>query len=87
MPLVLSIALPTAAMVWKQPLHATPFHIGEFALIVPAYLICGWNVLTTAARNLLRGQVADETFLMTIATLGAMAIHQLPEAAAVMLSY
>lgn len=86
MPLVLPIALLTAAMVWKQPLPATPFHIGKFALIVPVYLIYGWNVLTTAAPNLLRGQVADETFLMTIATLGTMAIYQLPKAVAVISS-
>ncbi len=47
----------------------------------------GWTVLTTAGRNILRGQVFDENFLMTIATLGAIAIKQLPEAVGVMLFF
>jgi Cd2+/Zn2+-exporting ATPase len=55
--------------------------------LLPAYLICGWSVLTTAGRNILRGQIFDENFLMTIATLGAIAIHELPEAVGVMLFY
>ena len=44
-------------------------------------------MLTTAGRNILRGRVFDENFLMTIATLGAIAIHELPEAVAVMLFF
>jgi Zn2+/Cd2+-exporting ATPase len=44
-------------------------------------------VLKTAGRNILRGQIFDENFLMTIATIGALAIHQLPEAVAVMLFF
>ena len=53
----------------------------------PAYLISGWTVLKSAGRNIIRGQVFDENFLMTIATTGAIAIHKLPEAAGVMLFY
>jgi Zn2+/Cd2+-exporting ATPase len=56
-------------------------------VIIPAYLVSGWTVLKTAGRNILRGQIFDENFLMTIATLGALAIHQLPEALAVMLFF
>lgn len=48
---------------------------------------CGWSVLTSAGRNILRGKIFDENFLMTIATLGAIAIHELPEAVAVMLFF
>jgi Cd2+/Zn2+-exporting ATPase len=44
-------------------------------------------VLTNAGRNILRGQIFDENFLMTIATLGAIAIHELPEGVAVMLFF
>jgi Cd2+/Zn2+-exporting ATPase len=44
-------------------------------------------VLTTAGRNIVRGQIFDETFLMAIATIGAIAIHKLPEAVGVMLFY
>jgi Zn2+/Cd2+-exporting ATPase len=68
-------------------LHNTPFSIAEYAVFIPAYLLSGWSVLTHAGRNILKGQVFDENFLMTIATLGAIAIHQLPEAVGVMLFF
>lgn len=73
--------------VFEQPLHNTPFSIAEYAVFLPAYLLSGWGVLTSAGRNILKGQVFDENFLMTIATLGAIAIHQLPEAVGVMLFF
>ncbi|MCC5626443.1 heavy metal translocating P-type ATPase, partial [Nostoc sp. CHAB 5715] len=53
----------------------------------PAYLLSGWSVLKTAGRNILKGRIFDETFLMAVATLGAIAIHKLPEAVGVMLFY
>ncbi len=56
------------------------------AFCVP-YLIVGWDVLLGAARNIAHGQVFDEKFLMTAATLGAFAVGEYPEAAAVMLFY
>jgi Cd2+/Zn2+-exporting ATPase len=86
-PVLVAIALFAIAILLEHPLHNTPYHIGEFAVILPAYLLSGWTVLKTAGRNILRGQVFDENFLMTIATLGALAIHQLPEAVAVMLFF
>ncbi len=86
-PVVLSVALLSIAMVVEKPLHNTPYSVAEFAVIIPAYLMSGWTVLKTAGRNILRGQVFDENFLMTIATLGALAIHQLPEAVTVMLFF
>ena len=52
-----------------------------------AYLFLGWNVLKTAGKNLLRGRVFDENFLMGIATVGALVIGEFPEAAGVMLFY
>lgn len=60
---------------------------GEWLWFIPAYLWVGWGVLTTAGRRLLKGKALDENFLMTIATLGAIAIGELPEALAVMLFY
>ena len=73
------------------------FIIGEFTNLVPdnyslylfiaAYLILGWKILKTAATNLFRGNVFDENFLMSIATLGAFAIKEYPEAVGVMLFY
>lgn len=74
-------------LIFEEPLHNTPYSLGEYAVFIPAYLISGWSVLKTAGRNILRGQVFDENFLMTIATLGAIAIHKMPEAVGVMLFY
>lgn len=52
-----------------------------------AYLLVGGRVLRKAALNIKRGQVFDENFLMSLATIGAIAINQLAEAAGVMLFY
>ena len=57
------------------------------AAFVAGYLLLGWQVLVTAAKNLIRGRVFDENFLMGIATLGAFAIGEFPEAVGVMLFY
>jgi len=86
-PVIVVFILVIIGMVFKKPLHNTPYSIGEYALFIPAYLISGWKVLKAAGRNIFRGQVFDENFLMTIATLGALAIGQLPEAVAVMLFF
>ena len=56
------------------------------AFAVP-YLVIGWDVLWGAVRNIANGQVFDEKFLMAVATLGAFATREYPEAAAVMLFY
>ncbi len=56
-------------------------------VFVIGYLILGAGVLLTAAKNISRGQVFDENFLMAIATLGAFAIGMYPEAMGVMLFY
>lgn len=63
------------------------FEFIEYAIFLAAYLLAGWKVLYAALRNISRGQVFDENFLMTAATVGALAIHQLPEAVGVMLFY
>lgn len=59
----------------------------EFAFFAAAYIIIGGDVVLRAVKNLVRGQVFDEHFLMTIATLGAFAIQEYPEGVAVMLFY
>jgi Cd2+/Zn2+-exporting ATPase len=59
----------------------------RWGLFIPAYLLVGWPVLKLAGANLIRGRIFDENFLMTIATVGAIAIGELPEAVAVMLFY
>ena len=59
----------------------------ELAIYLVPYLAVGWPVLLKAARNIRNGQVFDENFLMTVASLGALAIGEYKEAAAVMLFY
>jgi Cd2+/Zn2+-exporting ATPase len=56
-------------------------------LFALAYMLIGGNVLLDAFKNILRGEVFDENFLMTIATIGAFVIGEYPEAVAVMLFY
>ncbi len=56
-------------------------------LFIVAYLILGGKVLKTALGNIRKGQVFDENFLMAVATLGAFAIREFPEAVGVMLFY
>jgi len=82
-----SIVLFILGMVFRSTLHDTPFSLGEYAVLLTAYLLSGWRVLWTALRNLFHGEVFDENFLMSIATLGAIAIHEIPEAVGVMLFY
>ena len=86
-PTVIAAILFLVGFIFNEPLHNTPFASAEYAVLIPAYLISGWSVLSTAGRNILRGQVFDENFLMTIATLGAIAIHEIPEGVAVMLFF
>mgnify|MGYP001624255021 FL=1 len=52
-----------------------------------AYVIIGYDIVLKAIRNISRGHVFDENFLMTIATIGAILIGELPEGVAVMLFY
>ncbi len=56
------------------------------AFLIP-YFVIGYDILLRAVRNIFGGQVFDENFLMSIATIGAFAIGELPEAVAVMLFY
>ena len=59
----------------------------ELALFTAAYAILGYDVLLYSFKNIVKGRVFDENFLMSAATLGAFAIGEYPEAAAVMLFY
>lgn len=83
-------------MLWRVMISAIllvaakflPF-TGIFELLVylVPYAIIGWDVLWRAARNIAHGQVFDENFLMALATIGAFATSEYPEAVAVMLFY
>ena len=66
------------------------FNIGTIATIVlcaVAYAIVGYDVLWQAAKNIIRGKIFDEHFLMSVATTGALALQDFREAVAVMLFY
>lgn len=56
-------------------------------LFIISYLVVGFEILKKAVRNIFRGKVFDENFLMAVATIGAFAIGEFPEAVAVMLFY
>ncbi|WP_063595281.1 heavy metal translocating P-type ATPase [Peribacillus simplex] len=59
----------------------------ELPLFIISYLLAGGDILLKAGKNIIRGQVFDENFLMSIATIGAFAIAKYPEAIAVMLFF
>lgn len=84
---VASSILFISGFAFESQLHNNFYSIAEYLVFIPAYLLAGWNVLISAGKNILKGKFFDENFLMTIATLGAFAIHKLPEAVAVMLFF
>jgi len=81
------VALFAIGLLFHDSLRETPYSIGKYLVFITAYLISGWGVLAKAFRNLLRRKFFDENFLMSVATLGAIAIKALPEAVAVMMFY
>ncbi len=82
-----ALVLTIVGVIFHDVLHETPLRLGEYAVFLTAYLLVGWPVLAGAARNIAHGRVFDEMFLMSIATIGAIVIHELAEAVAVMLFY
>ncbi|MDA3814394.1 MAG: heavy metal translocating P-type ATPase, partial [Candidatus Cloacimonetes bacterium] len=81
------ISILVVGISYKDSLHDTPYEFAEYLVFVTIYLLSGWGVLKTAALNIVKGQVFNEQFLMSVATLGAFAIHEMPEAVAVMVFY
>ena len=82
--LLLGAGLFTAALALEHVLGLWWLHLPVY---IAAYLLLGREVLTTAGKNLIKGHVFDENFLMSVATLGAFAIGEFPEAVGVMLFY
>jgi Cd2+/Zn2+-exporting ATPase len=74
-------------LIFQSQLEKTPYHIAEYIVFISLYLVSGWKVLLNAVRNIFKGMVFNEHFLMTLATGGAIAIHALPEAAGVMIFF
>lgn len=77
------LAAVALAIVWVLPLEG----VWEVCSYLLPYLLVGWDVLWSAGRNILQGQVFDEQFLMSIATVGAFALGEYAEGVAVMLFY
>ncbi|HBX48723.1 MAG TPA: cadmium-translocating P-type ATPase [Clostridiaceae bacterium] len=77
----ISFVIFLAANILKLP---EPYN---FILFFTSFLISGYEVILKAIKNILHGNVFDENFLMTIATIGAFSIKQYPEAVAVMIFY
>ncbi|NLA58722.1 MAG: heavy metal translocating P-type ATPase [Firmicutes bacterium] len=85
-PLITAGVLFILGLVYRIQLAAIGWW-AEYGVFLAAYLLVGRGVISAALRNLTHGQVFDENFLMTIATIGAFAIGELPEAVGVMLFY
>lgn len=81
-----SVALLASGILFSPGLHGK-YEALEYVIFLASYLLVGWKVVYTALVNLMHRDVFGESFLMTVATLGAIAIHQLPEAVGVMLFY
>lgn len=84
---VICICIAAVLLAAGLVLHHLDYWIPTLAVCVASYLLTGLRVLRKAGKNILHGQVFDENFLMCIATIGAFAVGEYPEAAAVMLFY
>lgn len=85
--IIFAAALFTAGLVFRRLLQSTSYGWAYYAVLLSSYFLVGWPVIRAAFANLRRGDVFGESFLMTISTVGAIAIKQLPEAVGVMLFY
>jgi len=81
-----SAVLFVAGLIVEHAFPAIPSWV-SIALYLVAYVVAGAQVIVSAFKNLSHGRIFDEQFLMTVATFGAIAIQQFPEAVAVMLFY
>ncbi len=93
--IIISAVLFFIALVvpFKELVHISAFNVPYNAeyinngIFILAYIIVGLEIVRKAIRNISRGKVFDENFLMTVATLGAFGVGEFPEAVAVMLFY
>ena len=90
--IISAVLLAIAWSIEHFSLFPTFLAVGEFDLqalllfLIP-YFVIGYSVLWRAARNIVRGQIFDENFLMSIATIGAFVTGEYAEAVFVMLFY
>jgi Cd2+/Zn2+-exporting ATPase len=79
--------LAASAVLWGLAYTLPSGGAAQIALYLVAYALAGWAPLGAAVRNIARGEIFDENFLMAVATVGAVAIGEYPEAVAVLLFY
>lgn len=80
-----AVALLALGLVSKTNLGET--HWATIVVFIAAYLVAGYDVLWRAISNIRRGEVFDENFLMTVASVGAMCVAEYAEGVAVMVLY
>lgn len=80
--IIISAILFALAFVFKAQ-----YELISSVMFTVSYIIVGYDIVIKALKNITRGKVFDENFLMTVATIGAFCIGELPEAVAVMLFY
>lgn len=87
--IVISLFLFILGISFEHTIQSTYYFMEyvDITIYVIAYLISSYDVLYKAFRNILKGQIFDENFLMSIASIGALGIQQYSEAVAVMLFY
>ena len=75
-----------AALLISRIVSGVPAYVSD-GLMLLTYALLGWDVVLHALKNIVHGRVFDEHFLMSVSTVGAIAMREFPEAAAVMLLY
>ena len=83
--IVIRITIATLIFIAAILLH--PTGLSRFFIYMSAYLIVGVDIVLRAIKNIFKGEIFDENFLMAIATVGAICIGEYPEAVMVMLLY
>ena len=86
-PIFISVTLFLIGLFYYDYLHTNYNSIFEYVIFLIAYFIVGFDILKKSFENIRKGEVFDENFLMSIATIGAILIHALPEAVGVMLFF
>jgi Cd2+/Zn2+-exporting ATPase len=81
------VRIIVSALIFAAALFVPVKGYYRLPLFLIPYAVVGWDVLWNAFRNIFRGQIFDENFLMSVATVGAFGIREYPEAVAVMLFY
>lgn len=83
---LLTRIIVAAVLFFAGSLLRLPAYV-EMGIFLACYIVVGWDIVWKAATNILHGQIFDENFLMTIATIGALILGEHSEGVAVMLFY